>query len=474
MRDLFLTLFVFGMLPVAVFQPYVGVYLWAWISYMNPHRLTWSFAYDFRFNFFVAVTTIAGIILFWKKTSKIPRCFTTYLLFGFLFWTTVSSYFSINYPWTHWQQLVKIYAMIVATFLVIDSRKKITVLVAIITLSVGFFGVKGGIFTITTGGNFQVVGPARSFFSDNNMFALAELMVVPMFLFLRSESKSFWLRLSFLVMSMLSALSIVGSYSRGGLVGLVVIVSYFWLRSKAKIRIAAIIFFLVPIVFNLMAERWQERMISMTEKFEIPQELTELFTPKELFDVSNSPFPDVYKTEEEESEPSFTSDSSFRGRLDAWELAWLVALDRPFYGGGFNTFHYNVFRRYLPNVQRRAAHSLYFQVLGEHGFVGFGFWMLMHIAAYRVRNSIIRMTRKVPDLLWASELARYIGISMIGYYVGGVFLGLAYFDLPLHYISILIILRVIVKRELAKIKVPPKEPTMFPYVPGQAKGLPIS
>jgi putative inorganic carbon (hco3(-)) transporter len=460
MRDLFLTLFIFGMLPGAFFRPYIGVYLWAWVAYMNPHRLTWSYAYNFRFNYFIAIATIMGIAVFWKKTVKIPRTFTVYALFAFLFWTTITSINSINYPWHDWQQLVKIYMMITATFLVVDSKKVIITLVTIITLSIGYFGIKGGVFTITTGGQFQVLGPARSFFSDNNMFALAELMVVPMFLFIRGQLKSFWLRWLFVGLAMLSALSVIGSYSRGGLIGLIVIIVYFWIRAPGKIRIALLLALVVPMAYNLMSERWQGRMVSMSKKIVIPAPVKEFFKERSQFDVKYDPFPEneIIKAELD------VGDSSVAGRVQAWTLAWRVAVDRPLVGGGFRTFHLNVFRRYLPKAQRRAAHSIYFQVLGEHGFVGLGIWLIMHLSAFRTRNWIMRHTRGVPDLFWAHELAKYIGISLMGYYASGTFLGLAYFDLPLHYVSIIVILQVIVKRELDKIVAPPpKKDGRFPF-----------
>jgi hypothetical protein len=36
MRDLFVTLVVFGFLPVALIKPHIGILVWAWLAYMNP------------------------------------------------------------------------------------------------------------------------------------------------------------------------------------------------------------------------------------------------------------------------------------------------------------------------------------------------------------------------------------------------------------------------------------------------------
>jgi hypothetical protein len=37
MRDILVTLIVFGALPFVFKRPYIGVLLWVWISVMNPH-----------------------------------------------------------------------------------------------------------------------------------------------------------------------------------------------------------------------------------------------------------------------------------------------------------------------------------------------------------------------------------------------------------------------------------------------------
>ena len=57
------------------------------------------------------------------------------------------------------------------------------------------------------------------------------------------------------------------------------------------------------------------------------------------------------------------------GRINAWTMALNLAKDN-FFGGGFSIYESAVFARYAPDPEARAAHSIYFQVLGEHGFVG--------------------------------------------------------------------------------------------------------
>ena len=70
MRDVALTVFILGMLPVILARPWIGIVMWTWIGIMNPHRLTWGFAYDMPFAFMVAIATLIGFLV-----SREPKRF---------------------------------------------------------------------------------------------------------------------------------------------------------------------------------------------------------------------------------------------------------------------------------------------------------------------------------------------------------------------------------------------------------------
>jgi probable O-glycosylation ligase (exosortase A-associated) len=87
----------------------------------------------------------------------------------------------------------------------------------------------------------------------------------------------------------------------------------------------------------------------------------------------------------------------------------------------------------------RDVHSIYFEVMGEHGFIGFGLFMLLGLLAWLRANQVIRRCKKDPEKKWASDLASMIQVSLVGYAAGGAFLGMAYFDLPYHLMIILVL-----------------------------------
>jgi hypothetical protein len=85
------------------------------------------------------------------------------------------------------------------------------------------------------------------------------------------------------------------------------------------------------------------------------------------------------------------------------------------------------------------VHSIYFEIMGEHGFIGFGMFMLLALFTWRRANQVIRVCKDDPTRKWAADLAAMIQVSLVGYGAGGAFLGLAYFDLTYHLMIILLL-----------------------------------
>ena len=172
-----------------------------------------------------------------------------------------------------------------------------------------------------------------------------------------------------------------------------------------------------------------------------------------------------------ESIQNYEQDNSAQGRINAWKFAYNVAKDHPIVGGGFAVFNRDMFLRYAPNPEDyHDAHSIYFEVLGEHGFVGIALFLSLGILALAKGNQIRRASRKQPELLWAYDLASMVQVSLVGYAVAGLFLGLAYFDLYYHLIAVLVITERVMLREKAGENVAVSEPVAADadFAPGRA------
>jgi probable O-glycosylation ligase (exosortase A-associated) len=174
---------------------------------------------------------------------------------------------------------------------------------------------------------------------------------------------------------------------------------------------------------------------------------------------------------------TYEEDGSAMGRIEAWRFAFNLALHRPIVGGGFGAFVPEAFAVYAPGVQPRSGHSIYFDSLGNHGFVGLGLFVLLMVVSWRTGSRIMSLTRKVPEQRWAYDLAAMCQVCLIGYWTGGAFLSLSYFDGYYVIISLLVLTQVVVERELKAAAASPAAASTAKVVderaPASGRALPV-
>ena len=411
MRDIVLTLIFFGLLPYVFSRPYVGIYLWTWFSFMNPHRLTWGFAFDFPFAQITALVTLVAFLKS-KDPKRMPWSRETILLLIFILWMLFTTFFSF-YPdlaWEQWNKVWKIMLMIYVTIMVIDSKQKLDWLVWVIVLSLGLYGVKGGIFTILHGGVYRVQGPMGSFISGNNEMGLALIMVIPLMRYVQLQAKNIWIQQGVTVFMLLTGLAAIGTQSRGALIGMAAMGFILWLKSRSKFFILAAILVVVGAVVTVMPQQWYDRMATIE---------------------------------------TYEQDTSAMSRISSWHTAYNLAKNR-ITGGGFDTFHEGVFKLYAPADYTRTsdAHSIYFEILGEHGFVGLSMYLLLGLFTWLTGKRIRKEAKGHVEKKWAADLAGMVQVSMIGYATAGTFLGLAYFDLYYTLVAIMVIGSAVLKEQV--------------------------
>jgi putative inorganic carbon (HCO3(-)) transporter len=411
MRDILVTLIVFGSLPYIFKKPYIGVLMWVWISVMNPHTQGWGFATSFPFAAVIAGTTLLSLLLT-KEPKSLPPTPVAWVLIAFIVWINVSTFFALqpHLVSAQWSKVMKIMLMVIVPLMILKTKQHIQLFIWILVISLGYYGVKGGLFTLTSGGQYRVWGPASTFIEGNNEVALALILVIPLMHYLQMISQNKWVRHGLTVAMLLCALASLGSYSRGALLAIAAMGAFLWLKSKRKLALGLLMVMAIPVLVVFMPAKWSERMDTITE---------------------------------------YQQDTSATGRLNAWQMAINLAKDRPLVGGGFEIYDYQTFQRYAPNPAAvHAAHSIYFQALGEHGFVGLGVYLLLGILTWRSGAWIIRNTRELEEYKWASDLAKMIQVSLIGFAVGGAFLSLLYFDVPYYLMVAMVVTRVLILREL--------------------------
>jgi putative inorganic carbon (HCO3(-)) transporter len=411
MRDIVITLIVFGSLLFALRRPYIGVLMWCWISVMNPHRLAYGFAYNFPFAAIIAGVTLIGLVAT-KDPKKLPLTPIILTLFAFTGWMVVTTIFAM-YPELSLIMLNRVYkTMLMATVLVmlIKTREQIRMLIWVLAGSIAYYGMKGGVFTILSGGHSIVWGPEGSYIEGNNEVALAFITIIPIMAYLYMTEANKWVKRGLAAGMVLCGFAALGSYSRGALVGIAAMLLFLWLKSPKKAVMGVVLILLVPVAVVFMPDKWTARMETIN---------------------------------------TYQEDSSAMGRINAWYMAFNLAKDRPLVGGGYEIWNGTVFKLYAPDPNdAHAAHSIYFQAMGEHGFVGLGLYLLLAFLTFKKAMWIVRNTKKRDDLKWASQLATMIQVSLIGFGVGGAFLSLLYYDVPYYLMGLIVVVGEIVETQL--------------------------
>ena len=281
----------------------------------------------------------------------------------------------------------------------------------------GFYGVKGGLFTIFGGGEYRVRGPEGSFIEGNNEIGLALIMVIPLVRYLQLSSDAWWVRRGMGLSMVLCGAAILGTHSRGAFIGIAIMLILLAAKSPKRVPLLLLIVLAIPAGLAIMPQHWTERM---------------------------------------EGIRNYREDGSVMGRFNAWRFGWNIAKARPLIGGGFGVFTPELFGRFAPDPDDfHDSHSIYFEVLAEHGFVGlFLFLGVMGLTWLGCSWSIkqVHRARDDPDLLDCRDLARMLQVSVIGYAVSGAFLGLAYFDFYYNLVVLAVLTRLRVVQRLRQIE----------------------
>jgi len=438
MRDLLFSSVMAVLLPLCFVHPWMGILVWSWLGYLNPHQHCHSLAkWYIPWAQMVALATLAGL-MFTRDRKPFIWCRESFLMILLWIWFTVTTLFAW-YPedaWWQWERVSKVLLMNFLTIPLIRDRNRMRWLLLVIAGSLGFYGFKGGLFVIATGGSYLVNGaPGNTSISANNAIALALNMCLPLFWYLRKDEPRRWLRNALTATFFLSALAVPFTYSRAGLLGLGCVLTLLFVRSRYRYLALPLLGVAAVLLFAFAPKKWVERMETIT---------------------------------------SYNEDASAVTRLLAWDVGKRIADDSPFVGGGFWVFNQQqTWARYAPGFPSAPdAHSIYYNMLGEHGYVGLGlFLLLMFFTLMRVL-SLFLAGRQYKETSWISDYAFMLGVGLVAYLVNGAFLSVPYFDLAWHFLALVVVLNELAAQEfkiLAPVRAPrsiaQSRPVSFPKLP---------
>jgi putative inorganic carbon (HCO3(-)) transporter len=399
MRGLVFFLAFISSLPLIFVSPFNGVLIWYVFSLGNFHTLIWGGPFA-ALNYAYVIALLTCVSWVFSRADRVQVPLTPLLLMTLLFalWITITSWFALTpggAAWVKWLEVEKILSMCVVGYALTTTRERVIQLVWAIVLPIGFWGVKGTILSVLRGGA-GIHGADGGMLAGNNEFGVGLLMILPLIFYQWQLATNRHLSRALILMLFLVGLGVLLTYSRGALVGACAVGAVFWLRSRAKLATGVLIAAVAVSIYSIAPDAWFTRMSSIQD---------------------------------------YQDDGSAQARIWMWKVSLRIAGLHPVTGGGFGiTFQPVVTNDMLrgTNLQRmtipRATHSIYFDVLSEHGWVGLALFAIILVYSGYNCSWLIRRCRDRPDLAWAEALGRAGQAVLVGYATAGAFASLPYLD----------------------------------------------
>jgi probable O-glycosylation ligase (exosortase A-associated) len=367
------------------------------------------------------VATVLGYFLS-SETKKFPRQREAALLL--LLWGLfgLSTLFAI-YPESAVSDfflISKIFLMAFLSMSLINTERRLHLLLRVISLGMGFYGLKAGIFVLMTGGRAAIQGPDDSYFMANNTIGMAVAMNVPLLFYLSKIESQLWLRWVMRGMLVLSYPAVAGSFARGDWLGLGVMTVLMAIKSKHK-------FLVLPIVgiCIIVAVAWLPQIVS--------NELVGRY----------------------DKLVNYEEDASAQIRFGTWQFCTRVGIARPLLGGGLNLYSIETYDEYFPEFHKlwpgrvATCHNTWLQILAEHGLLAFLLWIALFAVSLCSLGQARAYGRGQGEMGWIIYYADMLQIALIGFAVMGFFVNFAYYEVYYQLVVAIIVIKELIRsREL--------------------------
>lgn len=415
MRDYLVVGFIIASFPIGIIRPFYGLMIYTWVSFMYPQMLAWSFAQTFPVAKLAFISCLAGVLL--NRGVDAAPLGKREMIALIVFWCTfsISSIFAI-YPadaWGQWQDESKIILMALLTAMFITDRARMRYFLLVVALSLGFYGMKGGVFTILNGGENKVFGPGTSIISANNSIGLALNMALPLLWYLARQERRY-LKLLLYLMFFLSIPAIMFTYSRGSALALAAVLLVMCFRKKGLVLIP-LIAVAALLIARFIPEKWWNR---------------------------------------QETTLTYEEDVSAMSRIDVWKFSLRLAAEKPITGAGFQFQSPDMFQKYAPELwekygQDYNTHNAFLSILAAHGFPGLMAYLAIIGFSVLTCRRVRRSLRHRTDLKWLADWCDMVQLSFLAFCVNGMFINMEYFDLVYDLAAIAAALKIISDRELS-------------------------
>jgi O-antigen ligase len=350
LREIVFILVIIASIPFVFRRPIIGLTIYLCANIIRPEMIFWGGgggAYFFK-TYYILTFTSCFINGTFTRPGKIFQ--KEYLLMLWLFvGIVVSALFSqfVIYRQDYYIiEIAKDFGLIAIMYLLVDTYADIKKIQNVMIGCFAFMGVWG--MEQLMRGNERLEGLGGSSWGDSNGVAAVFVLFLPVALalaFSAEKRRDYWLALC--AVGIMIAL-IIGTKSRGGLLGMTACLVAYGYFSRKGFKIIKVVLVLALIILPFAADSYFERMKS------------------------------IQVTDNENME------SSAKSRIILWQAGLMVFADNPLIGTGFMTYpeakmRYEGKFSYLENnfrewVFRREAkkvtHNSYIQMLADCGLVG--------------------------------------------------------------------------------------------------------
>ena len=415
MRELVLNVVVAAVLMLGFFSAPGSVLVLNWIWFQRPGDFSFEALSTMPlFTIALGIAIVSNLVR-GQFQLRFPPILVVFL--ALLCWITLSSVYAYDQEqaWLAYRRfLPSMWLAPIVLFATIHDLRLLRWTLWVAAGSIGLTAIKTSAVLTAQGGSY-LTQQISGFVGDNNVFGLVLCLVVAVLMGLRSTlPKKRWVQAAFFGALALILLCIVYTRSRGAFASVGIILFVGALLSDRPVRNVVLLVVLVAGAYIAIPSEYFERLSTIG---------------------------------------NLAADESAQGRFENWELAWQSALENPIFGvGPENHMPYNAAYRY--GVTIRVAHSIYFQVLGELGFVGLALYLLFVWIAlrtlYRTWRAMIPVAESNPDLAWVRDTAFWLTCGYIGYIFGSALLNMLYIEFPWYAIFYGAMLQPLVNRELAE------------------------
>lgn len=416
-RGILIRLIVVAGLPIAFLRPFSGLLLYLWYSHARPNDFVWP-GYSFDSGaMLIAVATLLGYFCFEMQRSPL-RWRGLILVTFFWVWIALATAFATD-PSLALPKLSQYTNIFVITFLIAamaNSEERIRTVLYVIAISVGILGAKAALDFVLTGGRYQAHGPG-GLMHEENEFALALNMAIPLLFGLSKLQTRRWLRLCLLGMMVGCMITVVATYSRSGFLGMACAALLLTLYSRRKmLGIAGLA--LAALVLLVYA----------------PSKAIQRYG--------------TISTAAEE-------DPSAIGRLQAWQTALRMMQAHPMFGIGPLNF-VETFSQYS-SFTPRAPHNAFMALGAESGIPSALLFCGIVGGAIFEMWSVRRKLQGHAALMSLASYCLMIQMALIVYIVPNLFINRQNQDMMYHLVGISVGLAVVAKRRLAEESVKSEE-----------------